>query len=113
MSQNAVIDLFGIPEKEKKSRSGLIELHYANACYRFDGNTKLLIEITADCSVVEFEVASLPFKRLAHYLKQQDPDLFEKVGFVVSPKFGVALDPDFSSWVTVFSKQQLLRWQAI
>lgn len=108
----AVADFLGPPSSNKLSRKGERELSYANARYRFDGKGHLT-EVTADTLAVQFGSVSVPFKLLAAYLKEQDLSTFEKVGFVVSPMYGLALDPAFPSWVTAFSTERLALWRAI
>jgi len=56
---------------------------------------------------------SVSFKMLGPYLRQHDKGVFERVGFVVSPVLGIALDPHFSSWVTTFARERLSSWQAV
>ncbi|WP_091197166.1 hypothetical protein [Formivibrio citricus] len=112
MSCDAVTNTLGLPVRDGLSRKAEMELHYPNACYRFDSNSTL-VEVTVDATVIEFGAISVPFKVLVPFLKQQDATVFEKVGFVVSPELGIALDPAFSSWVTVFSRQRLQQWQGI
>jgi hypothetical protein len=112
MNRDAIINAFGAAVRESLSRRGETELHYANACCRFDSSSKL-VEVTTNAPVVEFGSVAVPFNALASYVKQQDAAASEKVGFIVSPEFGVAFDPNFSSWVTAFSRERLQLWQAI
>lgn len=112
MSRDSVVAVLGSPEREGISRKGSAELHYPTACYRFDSSAKL-VEITVDAPVVEFGPVSVPFKMLDPYLRQHDKGVFERVGFVVSPALGVALDPHFCSWVTAFPRESLSSWQAV
>ena len=107
-----VTDLLGPPSNNKLSRKGERELSYANARYRFDAKGHLA-EITANALAVQFGSVSVPFKLLAAYIKEQDHSAFEKVGFVVSPMYGLALDPAFPSWVTAFTTERLALWRAV
>ena len=108
----AIKELLGPPIGDKVSRRREQELRYTDACYRFDSQGSL-VEVTIDAPAVQFGRISVPFKLLAAYLKEQDNSTFEKAGFVVSPAYGIALDPASPSWVTAFSCKRLVQWHAI
>jgi hypothetical protein len=112
MSREAVVASIGDPSKVRSRKEGsILQLVYASARYRFDEGA--LTEITVDAPIVEIGAVSISFQTLAPYLKKQDPGAFEKVGFIVSPSYGLAFDPQHASWVTAFPKERLPLWRAV
>ncbi len=55
----------------------------------------------------------VPFSALGSFIQNQDPAMFEKAGFIVSPRFGLAFDPDCPTWVTALAEHCLDSWRAI
>ncbi|PWF46029.1 hypothetical protein [Massilia glaciei] len=108
----ALVNILGHPLSEGFSRIGDLELRYQNAIYRFD-STRVLAEITFDAPEIEFASDTVGFANLAEYLAARDSDLFERVGFIVSPAYGIAFDPNFPSWVTAFPVESIPLWREI
>jgi hypothetical protein len=111
-SQSAVIAKLGKPDKETINRLKQIELSYPNAVYRFKDHGGL-VESSIHYSAVQLNCVSVLFPALVGYLRENDKDTFEKAGFTVSPKFGIAIDPEYPSWITIFAKGQLALWKTI
>lgn len=104
--------LIGQPRSERVNRDGRIELDYGAAVYRFDASSTL-VEITADAPTLELDGHLVPFANLPSYLQEHDESAFTRAGFSVSPRFGIAFDPHFPSWVTAFPEKSLDIWRAI
>jgi hypothetical protein len=111
ISPDALIELLGPPNDQRTDNSSNSELDYGSAVYRFDA-TSTLVEVTADVPALELGDAVIPFPFLAAYVREHDQSAFERAGFLVSPSFGLAHDPDYPSWVTVFPQQSVSLWQA-
>jgi hypothetical protein len=112
IDRNELEGLLGSPDREKESRLWSVELQYAAGVYRFDTDGKLK-EVSVDAPELELEGASVSFVSLRPFLEQRDEACFERVGFLVSPRFGIAFDPSFPSWVTAFSQSELPLWRSI
>jgi len=109
ISREAVIGLIGAPLSTSSDRHSRTELRYPRLFVRLVAGS--VVEVTADSEVVELGDISVPFERLAEFLRQNDASTFETVGFVVSPAYGVAFDPAFRAWVTAFAKDELPKWR--
>jgi hypothetical protein len=104
--------LIGQPRSQRVMRAGQMEVDYGSTVYRFDA-ASTLVEITADAPTLELDGHLIPFAFLSSYIREHDQSVFERVGFLVSPRFGIAHDPEFPSWVTAFPEQSLDIWLAI
>ncbi len=104
--------LLGAPEKVGKSRIWATELRYSAGVYRFDRDDKLR-EISVDVPEFEIDGESVLFETLRFFLEKHDKEFFERVGFLVSPRFGLAFDQHFPSWVTAFPHDELQLWRSI
>ena len=109
---DALVQVAGQPHSQRSNRASETELDYGSIVYRFDSNSTL-VEITADSPALELDGYLIPFPLLAGYVREHDQSAFERVGFLVSPRFGIAHDPDCPSWVTAFPEESLDRWRAI
>ncbi|MEC5388314.1 hypothetical protein VVD49_21455 [Uliginosibacterium sp. H3] len=112
IDRNELERVLGSPERENKSRLWASELQYPAGVYRFNSDGKLK-EVSADAAELEIEGERVSFESLRPFLEQRDKEWFERVGFLVSPKFGIAFDPNFPSWVTAFSQSELPLWRSI
>jgi len=110
-SRDLVVASLGKPMREGRTRKGMVELEYPSGFYRFNANS-LLAEISVDTPVVELDTMSVPFKNLGAFLRNQDHETFEAMGFIVSPKYGIAFDPHDASWVTAFPQESLSLWRS-
>jgi hypothetical protein len=111
-SQSEVIAKLGKPDRETVNRLGQVEISYPSVTYRFRAEQGL-VEVSIDAPTVELENVSILFSSLMRFMRERDVETFEKVGFTVSPKLGIAIDPEYPSWVTIFAKNQILSWNAI
>ncbi len=91
---------------------GLNELDYESVVYRFQDSGRLE-EITLKAPVVNIGNLSVPFAALASFVRTTDSTAFEKAGFLVSPKFGIAFDPDEPFWVTALAAHCIDSWREI
>ena len=110
-TQVMVTEVLGKPEQIARSRDGEIELSYPHLTARF-ANDKL-VEVSADAKTISLGSVVVQFEKLRDFLQQNDDSVFDCIGFLVSPKYGIAFDPEFPSWVTAFPKERLLVWQQI
>lgn len=101
--------LIGTPLSTGKNRVGLEEFDYGDRVFRFESNG-LLSEITIEAKQITLGRVSVPFNHLADYIAANDSHSFERYGFVVSPAYGIAFDPEHRHWVTVLTKRGLGNW---
>lgn len=104
-----VSEALGKPLRVGDSFCWAHEMEYQNRTLRFNKQKKFK-EISADLSQIEIEGEKIPFKHLKTFIKNNDEKSFETVGFTVSPKYGIAFDPQFKSWITFFAKSELKNW---
>ena len=112
ISQSELIKLKGEPVRVEVNSVGLTECDYENSIFRFDSNDDLN-ELTVNALTLEIDGEAIQFDELLDFIKANDHEFFERYGFIVSPKFGVAFDPEFPCWVTVLAKVGLIGWQEI
>ena len=104
--------LLGAPSTKRTNRVGLEEHEYENSVYRFEASG-VLSEVTIRAVHVEFGKIGVDFANLAGFIASNDPDSVEKHGFVLSPIYGVAFDPEHRPWLTVLTKTGLDAWQKL
>jgi len=63
--------------------------------------------------VVYFGHVDVPFAGLEEFVRGEDASMFERAGFLVSPKFGLAFDPHCPTWVTALAAHCIDTWRAI
>lgn len=102
----------GQPARAARNDVGLNELDYGDLVYRFQDCGRLE-EITGQAKVVHLGAVAVPFQALATFVRQQDPDAFERAGFLVSPLFGLAFDPHEPFWVTALARHCISEWRAL
>jgi hypothetical protein len=112
VSRQEILKMRGRPASAGRNDVGLNELDYGSVVYRFQDGGRLE-EITVQARVVNFGNVAMPFDALASFLRREDPGVFERAGFVVSPRFGLAFDPDEPSWVTALAAHCLDEWRAL
>ena len=100
----------GKPWRATRNGVGLNELDYGDVVYRFQDSGRLE-EITSRAEVVSIGNVVIPFEMLAAFLRDQDPDAFERAGFLVSPAYGLAFDPSEPFWVTALARHCLPQWR--
>jgi hypothetical protein len=91
----------------------LNEFDYGHVVFRFQDGGRLE-EVTQQAAFVEFAGGvAVPFHALAAFLKAHDENVFERAGFVVSPRYGLAFDPSDPQWVTAIAAHCVDTWRAI
>ena len=91
---------------------GLNELDYDTAVFRFQDCGRLE-EITVQAPVVDLGAVAVPFASLEPFVRIQDSMAFERAGFIVSPRFGLAFDPQCPCWVTALAEHCIASWRAL
>jgi hypothetical protein len=104
-----IIKSLGAPISQRINDLGYKELEYAEGYYRLQENA--LKEMTLDLRIVPMPQQKVYFVSLKRFIHKNDDGCFERSGFYVSPKLGIAFDPYFPSWVTIFSKTELPQWR--
>lgn len=102
----------GRPGREGRNAVDLDELDYGHVVYRFQANGRLE-EVTRQAPVLHLGAVAVPFASLASFVRAEDPDAFERAGFLVSPRFGIAFDPGDPAWVTALAAHCLPQWRAL
>ena len=102
----------GEPWRAQRNGVGLDEMDYGDVVYRFQACGRLE-EITLQAEVVMLGNVAVPFATLAGFVRAQDPDAFERAGFVVSPRFGLAFDPREPFWITALARHCIPQWEAL
>jgi hypothetical protein len=111
-SRDDVLAVRGKPAMTCRNGVGLNELDYETVVFRFQDCGRLE-EVTMQALMVNFGDVAVPFGMLQSFVRDQDPSMFEKAGFLVSPRFGLAFDPNCPFWVTALAKHCLDAWRAI
>lgn len=111
-SAGDVLRLRGQPWRSGRNDVGLDELDYGEVVYRFQECGRLE-EVTREARVLTLGNVAVPFEALAAFVRAQDPDAFERAGFLVSPAFGLAFDPSEPFWVTALARHCIPEWQAL
>lgn len=102
----------GPPRRQQRTPIGLNEHDYGDRVFRFQDCGRLE-EITQRASVVRLRDAAVPFAALAAFVRAHDGDAFERAGFVVSPRYGLAFVPDAPDWVTALAMHCVPTWRAL
>lgn len=111
-SREHIVAARGQPWRTKRNDVGLNEMDYGDVVYRFEDNGRLE-EITLQAEVIEIGNLAVPFASLAGFVRENDPAVFLRAGFVVSPAFGLAFDPAEPHWVTALARHCLPQWEAL
>lgn len=109
-SAEDIIHLKGAPEHTARNSVGLNELDYGDEIYRFQDSGRLE-EITKRAPVLYFGQEDVPFRGLMRFVRERDPEAFARAGFVISPRFGIAFDPEGSDWVTALAEHCIETWR--
>jgi hypothetical protein len=91
---------------------GLNEMDYGDCVFRFQDCGRLE-EITRRAPVVHFGEVAVPFASLEPFIVEHDPAAFERGGFRVSPKYGIAFVPQSPDWVTALASHCIETWRAL
>lgn len=90
----------------------LNEFDYGHVVFRFQDGGRLE-EITQKAPFVELGSVAVPFQSLAAFVRAHDEAAFERAGFLVSPRYGLAFDPTDPCWVTAIAAHCIESWRAI
>jgi hypothetical protein len=112
VSSDDLVRTRGRPGRCGRNDVGLHEFDYGDVVYRFQDCGRLE-EITLQARVVTIGNVAVPFEALATFVRRQDPQAFERAGFLVSPGFGLAFDPSEPFWVTSLARHSIAEWKAL
>ncbi|MBX9871154.1 MAG: hypothetical protein K2X75_04075 [Burkholderiaceae bacterium] len=102
----------GPPRRRVRNDVQLDELDYGHTVYRFQDSGRLE-EVTQRTPVLHLEQLAVPFVALAGFIRSQDPEAFERAGFLVSPRYGLAFVPREPDWVTALAAHCIPTWRAL
>lgn len=112
LSREGLLRTRGEPSRALRNGVGLNEMDYGEVVYRFQDCGRLE-EITVQAEVVDIGNVAVPFQSLAGFIRAHDPEAFERGGFVISPRFGLAFDPAEPFWVTALARHCLPQWMCL
>ena len=112
ISRNELLRRKGPPLRCTLNDVALEAFDYGGVVYRFQASGRLE-EVTTRAPVVHIGEIAIPFRSLAGFVNEQDPDAFERAGFLVSPRFGLAFVPADPDWVTALARHCLPTWHAL
>lgn len=102
----------GPPISAGRNSVGLNELDYRDAVYRFQDCGRLE-EVTQRGEVVHLGALAIAFDELAAFIGETDPERFERAGFIVSPRHGIAFVPEQGPWVTALARHCIATWREL
>jgi hypothetical protein len=102
----------GTPVRQGHDAVGLNELDYEDTVYRFQDSGRLE-EVTARARAVHLGTLAVPYAALEAFVRERDPSMFERAGFIVSPRFGLAFAPAGGQWVTALAAHCLEQWRSL
>ena len=111
-SRDEVMRARGAPARATRNDVGLHELDYGSVVFRFQDGGRLE-EVTQQARTVILGNVSVPFAALATFVREQDDAAFERAGFIVSPRYGLAFDPSCPCWVTALARHCIDTWRAL
>jgi hypothetical protein len=111
-SREQLLRTRGRPLREQRNDVGLNEMDYHSVVFRFQDNGRLE-EITLQAPVLTLGSVAVPFQALAGFVREQDPEAFERAGFLVSPRLGIAFDPSEPHWVTALAAHCIAEWRKL
>lgn len=103
---------WGAPQREGRNEVALNELDYGHTVLRFQDSGRLE-EITTRVPVLELGSVAVPFASLAAFVRAQDPEAFQRMRFTISPRFGLAFDPQEPPWLTFLAAHCLDEWRRL
>jgi hypothetical protein len=102
----------GAPRTRQRNEVGLDEWDYGDRVFRFQDSGRLE-EVTQPAAVVHLGGVAVPFGALGAFVVGQDGGAFERAGYVVSPRFGLAFVPAAPPWVTALARHGVDAWRAL
>lgn len=91
-SAQDILTCRGAPRCAQRNEVGLHELDYGGIVFRFQDSGRLE-EISLQAPVLGLQTLRIPFNALAGFVRDQDGACFERAGFLISPRYGLAFDP--------------------
>lgn len=107
-----VLRVHGQACSEVRNNVGLTALDYGQMVYRFQDSGRLE-EVTARAPVLHLGNVAVAFANLAAFVRANDVEAFERAGFLVSPRYGIAFVPQEPCWVTALARHCLAQWEAL
>ncbi|HQQ71134.1 MAG TPA: hypothetical protein PLL92_12585 [Alicycliphilus sp.] len=107
-----IIRAHGQPHSEERNNVGLTALDYHDVVYRFQDSGRLE-EVTTRAQALHLGALAIPFGTLATFVRANDAAAFERAGFLVSPRYGIAFVPDEPGWLTALARHCLPQWEAM
>ena len=101
----------GAPVRRSCNAAGLDEWDYGDVVFRFQVSTGRLEEVTRRAPVLYLGPLDVPFAALRSVVKAHDAAAFERAGFLVSPRFGLAFVPSAPDWVTALAAHCIDTWR--
>jgi hypothetical protein len=111
-SPDDIVQQYGAPLREARNAVELNELDYGDRVFRFQDSGRLE-EVTVRVQVLHVGALAIPFGALEPFVRSQDPSVFERAGFIVSPRFGPAFAPPGGCWVTALAAHCLDEWRSL
>ncbi len=112
ITRDQLLVRLGRPARSRRNDVELDELDYGHVVYRFQDSGRLE-EVTRRAPVLHLGPVAVPFAALEGFLRSQDPALFERAGFLVSPRYGLAFVPRDPDWVTALAAHCIPTWRAL
>lgn len=112
LSAEALVARLGPPRRCSRNPVDLNEYDYGHSVLRFQDSGRLE-EITQRAPVLQLDRVAIPFAALAGFVLAQDPEAFERAGFLVSPALGLAFVPGEPDWVTALARHCIPSWRAL
>jgi len=112
LSVDELIADLGLPDRSWRNAAALNEYDYGHSVFRFQDCGRLE-EITKRTPVLQVGAVAVPFGALRGFVLGQDGEAFERAGFVVSPRYGIAFVADEPDWVTALARHCILTWRTL
>lgn len=109
--EDLIADL-GLPNRSRRNAVALNEYDYGHSVFRFQDCGRLE-EITKRTPVLQVGAVAVPFGALRGFVMAQDAEAFERAGFTVSPRYGIAFVAEEPDWVTALARHCLPTWRAL
>lgn len=112
ISPTALTARLGEARTVTRNNVALTAYDYGDRVFRFQDGGRLE-EVTCRARVLHLGALAVPFTALAGFIRAQDGDAFERAGFVVSPRYGIAFVPAEPDWLTALARHCIPTWQAL
>ncbi len=105
---------WGRPIADGRNAVALNELDYGRIVFRFQDSGRLE-EVTQEAPVLHLvpDGVAVPFAALHGFVHTQDPGAFQRGGYLISPRYGLAFVPDEPCWVTALARHCIETWRAL